>query len=48
MESTEFVPFDLDTGSVDRLFTSEPGTFIKLVGVGDDIEETAPWSTTQS
>lgn len=37
MEDTEFVPFDLETGSVDRLWTSEKGTFVKLVGIESSV-----------
>lgn len=35
---TGFTGFDLETLDADKLFTSEPGTFIKLLGVGDVVQ----------
>ena len=32
-----FVPFDLETLSADELFSSAPGSFVRLVGVGDSV-----------
>jgi DNA polymerase I-like protein with 3'-5' exonuclease and polymerase domains len=31
------IPLDLETNAAEELFTSEPGTFIKIAGVGDSI-----------
>jgi len=35
------VPFDIETGSADDLFSTDYGTFVKLVGVGERVTSTS-------
>lgn len=39
MTEHEFIPFDLETLSAEKLFTSEPGSFVKLVGYDDQVTD---------
>jgi DNA polymerase-1 len=37
MYNTEFTAFDLETLSADKLFTSDKGSFVRLVGLGEHV-----------
>ncbi len=41
----EFVPFDLETLSADKLHTAEPGTFVKLAGSGTNVATMLDWQS---